>query len=186
MHKQGLSDMPVRGGNGRAPFAKYTSEIIDEFIAFAEASGGWATFETLAEEARREGRMRFATEAEREVIMRETRERIETEFREELLKRKATMYVNLQEWAKPREGMTLADLRPLSPIVKPRGCASTLRLANVFAGLFRKWTRTSFSTSLMRSNVSALNRLCAIRAATGCGTAACRKRRSKPYSIALK
>lgn len=111
MHKQGLSDMPVLGGNNGAPFAKYAPEIIDEFIAFAEASGGWATLETLAMEAMREGRMRFVTGAEREALEREMQERIETEFRQELLKRKATMYANLQEYAKPREGMTLADVQ---------------------------------------------------------------------------
>ena len=110
MHKQGVSDTPVLGGNGGAPFAKYAPEIIDEFIAFAEASGGWATLETLGMEAMREGRMRFVTGAEREALEREMHERVEAEFREELLKRKATMYVNLQEWAKPREGMTINDI----------------------------------------------------------------------------
>ena len=120
MHKHGLSDN-VLGGNGGPPFAKYTPEIIDEFIAFAEASGGWATFETLAMEAMREGRMVTVTGAEREALEREMHESVETEFREELLKRKATMYVNLQEWAKPREGMTLADVEALIADRKAEG-----------------------------------------------------------------
>ena len=124
MHPEGVSDMPVLGG-ARRSFVKHTPAIIDEFITFAEASGGWATFETLAMEAMREGRMVTVTGAEREALEREMHERVKTEVMEQFmgehLKRKTAVYVNLQEWAKPREGMTIADVEAVIAERKAEG-----------------------------------------------------------------
>ena len=82
-HAREFSAEPVSDGQGHLldggeAFARDAPEIIDEFIAFAEASGGWATLETLVIEAMKEGRMHFVTGAEREALQREMEERIGT------------------------------------------------------------------------------------------------------------